>query len=81
MSRRTLSLEEVWAEKLGLETAGAAVSGELAARFAYLVQFVLGNEMPPAGSAEEATAYGDLWILSGFLTDARQIINGQEVAR
>jgi hypothetical protein len=80
MSRRVLSLEDVWADRLGVDTT-EGVGDELAARFDHLSRFVLGGEMPPAGTAEAATAFGDLWVLAGFLADARRVINGQEVAR
>jgi hypothetical protein len=80
--RRPGSLPEKWAERLGIETT-EDVSAELAARFEYLSRFVLAGEMPRVGevSAEAATACGDLWVLSGFLSDARRLINGQEGIR
>ncbi|MFI6680147.1 hypothetical protein [Kribbella sp. NPDC050470] len=79
--RRVLSLEESWADRLGIDSADA-VGDELAARFEHLSRFVLSGEMPPAGkpvSAEAATAYGELWVLAGFLADARKAMAGQGV--
>ncbi|MGW1341783.1 hypothetical protein ACWCOV_12060 [Kribbella sp. NPDC002412] len=76
--RRTMTLEQIWSDRLGTE----AVSDELAARFEFLSRFVLGGEMPPAGrleSAEAATAYGDLCVLSRFLTDARRTLTREGV--
>lgn len=78
--RRVMSLQDRWADRLGIDTT-EGVEGELAARFEHLSRFVLGEEMPPAGTAEAATACGDLWVLAGFLADARQLINGREVDR
>ncbi|WP_433010320.1 hypothetical protein [Kribbella sp. CA-294648] len=78
-----VSLEAVWADRLGIDST-EGVGDELAARFEHLSQYVLCGGMPPrgkAGSAEAATAYGDLWVLAGFLADARHVINGQETAR
>jgi hypothetical protein len=81
MSRRhVLTLEETWADRLG--TDADVVSDELAARFEHLSRFVLAGEMPPAGkpvSAEAATAYGELWVLAGFLADARSALSGEGV--
>jgi hypothetical protein len=81
MSRRTMSLPEVWAERLGIDGT-ADVAQELAARFEHLTRFVLTGEMPRPGavSAEAATAHGDLWVLAGFLTDAHTAMT-QEVNR
>jgi hypothetical protein len=81
--RRAMTLEESWADRLGIDSTDA-VRDELAARFEHLSRFVLAGEMPPAGkpvSAEAATAYGDLWVLAGFLTDARRLLSGEEVSR
>jgi hypothetical protein len=77
--RRVVTLEQTWADRLGIDSTDA-VSDELQARFEHLSRFVLTGEMPPAGksSAEAATAYGDLWVLAGFLADARRLISGQE---
>ncbi len=84
MSRRgVMTLEQAWADRLGIDGADG-VGDELAARFEHLSRFVLDGEMPPAGkpvSAEAATAYCDLWVLVGFLTDAKRLLNGQEVTR
>ncbi|MFG1815789.1 hypothetical protein ACGFIF_18645 [Kribbella sp. NPDC049174] len=78
---RVTSLEDLWAERLGVES-GQTVD-ELQARFEHLSQFVLVGGIPPAGkagavSAEAATAYGDLWVLAGFLADARQLLTSEE---
>lgn len=75
MSRRTVSLPEVWAERLGID-ATDDVAQELAARFEHLSRFVLCGGLPRMGkagavSAEAATAHGDLWVVAGFLADAR----------
>jgi len=77
-----VTLEAVWADRLGIDSP-ERVGDELAARFEHLSRFVLGGVMPPAGrsSAEAATAYGDLWVLAGFLADARRLITGREVGR
>ncbi|GAB2553198.1 hypothetical protein [Kribbella endophytica] len=82
MSRRAaVTLPEVWAERLGIDTTGD-VAQELAARFEHLTRFVLTGEMSRAGevSAEAATAHGDLWVVAGFLADARTAMT-QEVNR
>ncbi|TDD15775.1 hypothetical protein E1218_30975 [Kribbella turkmenica] len=78
--RRVLTLEQSWADRLGIDSADA-VRDELAARFEHLSRFVLAGEMPrrDAVSAEAATAYGDLWVLAGFLADARQVMAGKGV--
>jgi hypothetical protein len=81
MNRRgRLTLEQTWADRLGLDST-AAVRDELAARFEHLSRFVLTGEMPrrDAVSAEAATAYGDLWVLAGFLADARRVVAGKGV--
>ena len=81
MSRRAMTLEQSWADRLGIDSTDA-VGNELAARFEHLSQFVLSSEMPPAGkpvSAEAAAAYGELWVLAGFLADARKAMAGQGV--
>ncbi|WP_433008387.1 hypothetical protein [Kribbella sp. CA-294648] len=52
---------------------------ELEARLVALLATVTG-EVPPADSAEAAVAAGDLWALSGFLTDARRVLAGKEIA-
>ena len=75
--RRTTSLGEVWAERLGLE-APAAIPAELEARLAYVVALVTAD-VPPVGSADAAVAYGDLWALTGFLADARRVLQGKEI--
>jgi hypothetical protein len=84
MSRRkATTLEETWADRLGVDGLDD-VRDELASRFECLSWFVLTGEMPRAGkpvSAEVATAYCDLWVLVGFLTDAKRLLNGEEVAR
>jgi hypothetical protein len=81
MSRRQApTLEGVWADRLGVVTT-QGVCNELAAHFESLSGFVLGGEMPPAGTAEAATAYGDLCVLFGFLADVRRAFEGQEVGR
>jgi len=79
--RRAMTLEQSWADRLGIDTSDR-VGDELAARFEHLARFVLSGEMPPAGkpvSAEAATAYGELWVLAGFLADAREAMAGQGV--
>ncbi|MFG1818805.1 hypothetical protein ACGFIF_33925 [Kribbella sp. NPDC049174] len=81
MSRRVMTLEQTWADRLGIDSS-AAVGDELAARFEHLSRFVLGGEMSPAGkpvSAEAATAYGELWVLAGFLADVRRAMTGPGV--
>lgn len=86
---RVLSLDEVWAERLGIDAADRAeradrLEHELHARFEHLARFVLGTEMPPAGKLTSAagdkyaTAYGDLWVLTGFLADARHLMSGEQ---
>ena len=78
-----MDLDKLWAERLGIESA-EGVGDELAARFEHLTRFVLAGGMPPAGrpaSAEAATVYGDLWVLTGFMTDAKRLLHGQEVPR
>jgi hypothetical protein len=80
MTRHALTLEEVWVDRLGVETT-EGLSDELAGRFEFLSRFVLEGEMPPAGSAEAATAFGDLCVLFGFLADVRRLFNSQAVAR
>ncbi|TDW18586.1 hypothetical protein [Kribbella kalugense] len=81
MNRRTAqSLEQTWADRLGIDSPDA-VGHELAARFEHLSRFVLTDEMPPRGelvSAEAATAYGELWVLAGFLADAKEAMTGEE---
>ena len=78
---RVTSLEDLWAVRLGVDS-GQTVD-ELQARFEHLSQFVLIGGIPPAGkagavSAEAAAAHGDLWVLAGFLADARQLLTSQE---
>ncbi|MFI6682000.1 hypothetical protein [Kribbella sp. NPDC050470] len=89
MSRRPsisdpVFLDEVWADRLGIDSA-EAVEDELRARFEHLSRFVLCGGMPPAGkagvSAEAATACGELWILTGFLADAKRVLSGEEDGR
>lgn len=74
MSRRVMNLADVYADRLGIESRDA-VPAELATQFEHLSRFVLCGGMPPAGkagaSAESAAAYGELWVLDAFLTDAR----------
>jgi hypothetical protein len=77
-----MSLEDLWADRLGVESS-ETVQDELQARFEHLSRFVLCGGMPPAGkagavSAEAATAYGDLLVLAGFLADARQLLTSEE---
>jgi hypothetical protein len=76
---RTVSLGELWADRLGVEDV-VGVRGELGARLDSLVTAVSGD-VPPAGSAEAAVAYGDLLELAGFLADARGVLGGREVRR
>lgn len=59
------------------------MGAELAERFEHLSRFVLAGEQPRQGevSAEAATAYGELWVLAGFLADARRLLSGDEVSR
>ncbi|GAA0573351.1 hypothetical protein HPO96_17450 [Kribbella sandramycini] len=77
---REPELVDVYAERLGVESRGA-VPGELVAQFEHLARLVLGGEMPPAGavSAEGAAAFGELWVLDSFLTDARNALTGKGV--
>jgi hypothetical protein len=77
--RRAVTFEQSWADRLGIDSTDH-LRDELQARFEHLSRFVLNGEMPPAGksSAEAATAYGDLWVLAGFLADAQRLMNGQE---
>jgi hypothetical protein len=76
MSRHAVTVEGIWAERLGIEEDHAG--NELGARFEFLSRFVLeGGEMPPAASAEYATAYGDLLTLEWFLADVRRAITGR----
>ncbi|MGW1344253.1 hypothetical protein ACWCOV_24660 [Kribbella sp. NPDC002412] len=79
--RRAVTLEQSWADRLGIDSTDQ-LRDELQARFEHLSRFVLTGEMPPAGkpvSAEAATAYGELWVLAGFLADARKAMAGQGV--
>lgn len=76
------SLEDLWADRLGVES-GDTVQDELQARFEHLSRFVLCGGLlrqgkAGAGSAEAATAHGDLWVLAGFLADARKLLTTQE---
>jgi hypothetical protein len=79
---RATDLAGAYADRLGVEP-GADVQAELAARFEHLSRFVLTGGMPRRGkagavSAEAATAHGELWVLAGFLADARQLLTAQE---
>ncbi|GAA1566742.1 hypothetical protein GCM10009789_20300 [Kribbella sancticallisti] len=88
MTRRSsapLDLADVYAERLGVEP-GEGVRDELQARFEHLSRFLLTGGMSRQGkagavSAEAATAYGDLWVLTGFLADARTALTGSEGTR
>ena len=87
MSRRgrtqaAVTLPQWWADQLGIDSADA-VEAELRARFEGLSRFVLAGDKPRPGevSAEVATAYGDLWVLAGFLADARRLLTDEEVSR
>lgn len=84
MSRRVMDLVDVYADRLGIESRDA-VPGELAAQFEHLSRFVLCGGMPRAGkagvSAEGAAAYGELWVLDAFLTDARDALTGKGAQR
>jgi hypothetical protein len=85
MSRRVLDLADVYADRLGVESRDA-VQAELVARLEHLSQHVLCGGMPPRGksmppTAEAATVYGDLWVLTGFLADARKAFTDEEEHR
>ncbi len=75
--KRLVGICEVWTERLGVEHPDF-VHDELVARLSALVTAVT-LDVPPAGSAERAVAYGDLWTLVGFLTDAQRALLGSEV--
>ncbi len=82
--RRLMTIEQAWADRLGIES--PELVGELTARFEHLSRFVLCGGMPPHGkagllqaSAEGAAAYGELWLLDGFLTEARRALAGEGV--
>jgi hypothetical protein len=79
---RSVSLEHVWADRLGVDDT-SGVQDELEARFEHLSRFVLRGGMPPTGkaSAEAAVAHGDLWVLAGFLADAQRVLAGGETRR
>ncbi|WP_020388983.1 hypothetical protein [Kribbella catacumbae] len=80
MTGRAVTVDGLWAERLGVEDQQA--SNELGARFEFLSAFVLDSgEMPPAATAEFATAYGDLLTLEWFLADVRRALTGGEVQR
>jgi hypothetical protein len=84
MSRRHVmqSLEDVWADRLGVDDT-SVVRDELGARFEHLSRYVLCGATPPAGQvpAEAAVAYGDLWVLAGFLADAQRALGSEETSR
>jgi hypothetical protein len=85
VTRRAVALADVYADRLGVEP-GIDVQDELQARFEHLSRFVLCGGIPPSGkagavSAEAATAYGDLWVLTGFLADARTALTASEGTR
>jgi hypothetical protein len=82
VTRRPIALADVYADRLGVES-GEGVHDELRARFEHLSHFVLTGPSVKAGdmSAEAATAYGDLWVLAGFLADAQQLLTGAEGTR
>ncbi|TDU87604.1 hypothetical protein EV138_1128 [Kribbella voronezhensis] len=79
-----LDLAGAYAERLGVETSGH-VGNELVAQFEHLSQFVLSGDLtsmrPGAVSAEAATAYGELWVLTAFLSDACTALTGSEIRR
>jgi hypothetical protein len=79
MNRHPVTVEGLWAERLGVQESHAA--NELGARFDILSRYALeGGEMPPASTAEYATAYGDLLTLEWFLADVRRAIIARAVA-
>lgn len=87
MTGRAIDLAGAYADQLGIETS-ERVGEELVAQFEHLSQFVLSGGMPASGkagsrvvSSEAATAYGELWVLTNFLTDARNALIGTEAAR
>ncbi|MGC4940504.1 hypothetical protein [Kribbella sp. DT2] len=75
--RRPAGLNEVWTERLGLDAA-VEIPADLEARFAFVVALVTAD-VPPAGTADAAVAYGDLWALTGFLADAQRVLAGKEI--
>ncbi len=81
---RPLALVDVYADRLGIDSP-EAVQSELAAHFEHLSRFVLCGGMPRAGksgvSDEGAAAYGELWVLDAFLTDARAALTGKGAQR
>jgi hypothetical protein len=86
VSRRPVSVDAIWAERLGVEEGRAG--NELVAQFEHLSQFVLCGGMPRQGkagsrvvSAEAATAFGELWVLEKFLAAARDALTGSEATR
>ena len=84
---RAMDLAGAYAERLGVETSDN-VSDELVGLFEHLSQYVLCDGAPQRGksgaqpmSAEAATAYGELWVLTAFLADARAVLTGSEATR
>ena len=81
--RHAMSLKASWADRLGIDSTDA-VGDELAACFEHLSQYALAAEMPWRGellSAEAATAYGELWVLAGFLADVQCLLSRREADR
>jgi hypothetical protein len=74
---RPASLGAVLADRLGVGE--HQVYDELEARLAALLATVTGD-LPAVDSAEAAVAQGDLWALTGFITDARRVLAGKEIA-
>jgi hypothetical protein len=75
---RLANIRYAWVERLGVDA--DQVDAELEARFAALVAAVT-DETPPRGSAEAAVAYGDLYTLGAFVTDARRVLSTEERSR
>ncbi|NEA33104.1 hypothetical protein [Streptomyces sp. SID13031] len=84
MTGRAIDLAGAYAERLGVETSDH-VGNELVAQFEHLSQLVLSGDLaamrPGAMSAEAATAYGELWVLTAFLSDACTALTGSEATR
>ncbi len=73
MKRRPVDLADVYAERLGSSPRG--VQGEWSPGSSTCRGSCCAAAIPAgkagAVSAEAATAHGDLWVLAGFLADAR----------
>ncbi|GAA3576974.1 hypothetical protein [Kribbella ginsengisoli] len=84
MTGRVMDLAGAYADRLGVETSDH-VGNELVAQFEHLSRLVLSGDLaamrPGAMSAEAATAYGELWVLTAFLSDASTALTGSEAIR